>query len=484
MDEVLLHRAEADADRIAFAHREERVSFGQLADRADQRARALASDGVGRGDRVAIVLPTGIALVETFWACQLLGAAPCVINPALTADVLSRRVRLIRPRIQVTEGRLPQLAPSGSRAAAGMMSGEEIAFLQLTSGTSGEPRASMIRQRNVMAYLRTCRTNALLGSEDVLVGWVPPWHDLGLIRFVIGPVFLGARCHLVDAAVSTIPEWLETISRERGTYSAAPDFATRLAVRMVKPEDVDLSCLRFLKLGAEPIRATTIDRFERAFGTPGVALPGYGLGEATLAVSEHLPGDGIAVDEHGNVSCGLVNPGLEVQAGRQGAPNEIRVRGATVFAGYLDAPEETEWRLRDGWLHTGDLGYLDDHGRLFVLGRREGMIKRAGAVVAPLELEQAAERVAGVRIAMATAVTDASGEEIVAVAVETDDRLAEAEVSRAVSREIQGSVGFAPERVAVLPRRTMPRTENGKLRHGQLREMLEADPQRRPIASE
>jgi acyl-CoA synthetase (AMP-forming)/AMP-acid ligase II len=275
-----------------------------------------------------------------------------------------------------------------------------------------------------------------------------------------------------------IPEWLATISDVGGTYSAAPDFALRLAVRMVGSARVDLSCLRFMKSGGEPVRKSTVDEFEAHFGIAGVVVPGYGLGEATLGVSEHLPGEEIPVDERGNVSCGPLNPELEVQAGLSlDHPAEIRVRGESVFAGYFQAPEETSRTLRDGWLHTGDTGYLDAQRRLFVLGRREGMIKRAGAVIAPRELEEAAQRVIGIRVAAATSVRDAGADqdETVVVAVEaesSEDRSAE-RIAADVSREIVSALGFAPGRVTILPRRTIPRTENGKIRHGRLRTLLE-----------
>jgi acyl-CoA synthetase (AMP-forming)/AMP-acid ligase II len=246
---------------------------------------------------------------------------------------------------------------------------------------------------------------------------------------------------------------------------------------MVDPATVDLSSLRILKSGGEPVRWPTIEEFESRFNLSGKMMPGYGLGETTLGVTEVLPGEHIPVDERGNVSCGLPNPGLELRGGTDvDHPEEIRVRGAHVFAGYFDAPEETSQTLRDGWLHTGDSGYLDAQGRLFVLGRREGMIKRAGSVLAPRELEEAAERVTGIRLAGASAARYRDDDrDAVVVAVEADisaTRSAE-QIAADVSREIVGALGFAPDRVSVLPRRSIPRTENGKIRHAKLRTLLE-----------
>ncbi len=475
LTDVLPHWADAAPDRVAFVHREDELTFAELAERATARANALRSAGVQLGDRIALVMSPGLRFVETFWAAQLLGAVPCAFNPYVPEPTLAARIERIRPTLVVTDETAGKMVPSGNGLTAPEISPDDLAFLQLTSGTSGAPRASMILQRNIMAYEQAWQKYAR--PDDVMVGWVPPWHDLGLVLFVIRPVYLGIRCHLVDPAVRTIPEWLATVSQARGSFSAAPDFAFRLAVRMVAPETVDLSSLRFMASGGEPVRWPSIAAFEQHFGLPGAIRPGYGLGEATLGVTSHIPGEELSVDERGNVSCGRPIGGLEVKAGSSvHEPDEILVRGETVFPGYFESPEETARVLRDGWLHTGDSGYLDREGRLFVLGRRAGMIKRAGALIPPTELEEAALRASGVRVAGATSVRDLGSEqEVIAVAVEADvsEQRSADQIAADVSREIVAALGFAPGHIRVLPRRAIPRTENGKIRHGRLRELLE-----------
>jgi fatty-acyl-CoA synthase len=353
----------------------------------------------------------------------------------------------------------------------------DVAYLQPTSGTSGSPRLAMIRHRNVLASLRAAtRAAGRVERDDVLVSWVPPWHDLGLVRFVIGAVYYGAECHIVEPAIRTIPEWLRTISRQGGTISGAPDFCYRLAARLVDPREIDLSSLRCTTNGGEPVRRSSVEQFEARFGADGVVVPAYGLAEATLGVTSHPWGEELVVDERGNVSCGAALPGLEVRAGSHvDAPGEILVRGEAVFAGYADADDETRNVLRDGWLHTGDSGYLDSGGRLFVLGRRTGMIKRAGSTVAPRELEEAAQQAEGVRVAAAVSVMAAPTEdETITVVVEADvDGAASREALAAeVSRAIAGSAGFVPGLVTVVAPRTIPRTANGKIRHDRLRDAL------------
>ena len=227
----------------------------------------------------------------------------------------------------------------------------------------------MVTQRNVLAYQAASHAAYGISSADVLVSWVPPWHDLGLVHYVVRPVYSAIPCHIVEPAVRTIPRWFDTISRVGGTMTGAPDFALRMATRLVDPARVDLRSLRTLTNGGEPVRSSTIAAFEERFGVPGVVMPGYGLAEATLGVATRRLSEPVRVDDRGNVACGPAFPGLELRAGASAdAPAEILVRGDTVFAGYLDDPEGTAEVLRGGWLHTGDVGYLDEEARLYVLG--------------------------------------------------------------------------------------------------------------------
>jgi fatty-acyl-CoA synthase len=334
----------------------------------------------------------------------------------------------------------------------------------------------MVRHRNVLASMWADAAGGHIRRDDVLVNWVPPWHDMGLVRFVISCVYSGAACHIVQPAVRTIPAWLEAVGRVGGTATAAPDFVYRLAARMVDPASVDLSSLRYFANGGEPPRSSTIEQFEERFGVPGLILPGYGLAEATLGVTTNTLSDEIVVDAHGNVSNGRPFPGVEVRIDSDASgPGEILVRGDIVFAGYFDSIDETHRSLRDGWLHTGDTGYLDDAGRLFVLGRTRAMIKRAGAVIASRELEEAAQEVDDVRVAAAVSLPPESGvSDAIVVVVETGRQSTRPPevVAGEVSQAIVASSGFAPTRVIVAPPATIPRTANGKLRHNRLREML------------
>ncbi|HEX8251534.1 MAG TPA: class I adenylate-forming enzyme family protein [Thermoanaerobaculia bacterium] len=470
--ELLAVRAANHPDKIAFAMRGATVTYRELWNDAGLLARGLAARGVRPRDRVALILPAGLEFVRLFWAIQRLGATSVAFNPFVPEETATKRAERVKPKLIVRGGQaitpVPSVDEDEDEGQAGLpdLHSEDLAFLQPTSGTTGESRAVMIAHRNLFAVLAAAAEALQIAANDVLVAWVPPWHDLGLVRFIIGTVYAGATCHIVEPAVRTIPEWLETVSKVRGTISGAPDFAIRLAARLVDPATVDLSSLRYITNGGEAVRLSTIEAFERRFNVPGIVLPGYGLAEATLGVTAMRPGERVRTDDRGNVSCGRTMPGVEVRIGEDG---ELLVRGDGVFAGYFEAEEATRASIVDGWLHTGDTAHVDADGHVYILGRKRAMLKRGGAVLAPRELEEAAQEVRGVKIACAVGIASDSTEQLV-VAIESD--LDPAPLALEVSRSIHRALGFAPDRVIVLAPRSIPRTYNGKLRHDALRQAL------------
>ncbi|HEX3583132.1 MAG TPA: AMP-binding protein [Thermoanaerobaculia bacterium] len=460
----LERRARDRADHLAFAFQKDSLTYGQLLEDAERIARQLLGEGVGAGDRVALHLPAGLDLVRLFYALQRIRAIPCIFDPHVPAATTAARIARIRPRKVLNE--LPR-GGATSTLPKFVERPEGIAFLQLTSGTSGEPLAAMITQENLNASLLSSRELIDPSADDILAGWVPPWHDLGLLRFVLAPVFFGVPCHLIPPAVKTIPEWFETISRVKGTITGAPDFAWRLAMRLVDPATVDLRSLRFATNGGEPVRSSTIAAFEARFATPGVLRPGYGLAEATLGVAAVRDGEALRVDERGNVSCGKPMKHVEVRID----DGEILVKSPAVFAGYFDAASATEQALRGGWLHTGDVGSLDGDGNLYVLGRRRAMIKRGGAMLAPREIEEAVQLLPNVRVAAAVGVASELTEKIVVV-VEVKEDVPSME--KLVAATVERTIGIAPDEVVVQKRGSIPRTSNGKIRHAVLRDQLAA----------
>lgn len=499
---ALLARARERPDALAFACGAERLTNGRLLFEAAGLAAGLAARGLTLRDRVALVLPAGLDFVRGFAAVCLSGAVPFAISPALSPAVAMSRAARGRPRLVLApaavrdelartgDGRLEVVAiealarPAASPPAPPGVEPEDPAILQLTSGTTGEPRFAVLSHRALAAWRRQASGPLLPTPDDVLAGWVPPWHVMGLMRFVWLPVVCGGEVHLVAPSVRTLGSWMETAARVRATFTAASDFALRMAVRIVGRQALDLRSLRWVATGGEPVRATTIRDFEARFDLPGIVRPAYGLAEATLAVTGVRPGEPLAVDAAGHVSCGRPLPGTELRIVDEhgaGSPpgqlGEIHIRTAALFSGYFDeASGDSRWP-GGGWLATGDWGHLGPDGELYVLGRRRTLLKHGGATFAPRELEEAAERCAGISAAAAiTLARPGSDDGVLAIVAEVTslESREPQERARELALAVRGEIGILPGEVILLRPGTLPRTESGKLRHAELARRIAA----------
>lgn len=504
---ALKQRGREAPDALAFACGGERLTYGELLHDSSRLAAGLVAAGLAPRDRVALVLPAGLEFVRGFAAVTLAGAVPFAIPPEISPTLAMSRAARGRPALALTsaaarerlaaaarDGAFPVLAleglgrpPSPGVAPPPLpaIGPEDPAVLQLTSGTTGEPRFAVLSHRALSTWRQQAAGPFLAGPGDILAGWVPPWHVMGLLRFVVFPVICGVETHLVPPAVRTLGSWLETTARVRATFTAASDFALRTAVRLVGRQTLDLGALRCVVTGGEAVRASSILAFEARFGLAGIVRPAYGLAEAMLAVTCARPGEPLATDPAGNVSCGRPLPGVAVrivdERGAEsgpGEPGEIRVRSASLFSGYFDdAPGDTRI-LEDGWLATGDWGRLGPGGDLFVLGRRRNLLKHGGATIAPRELEEAAESVDGVAAAAALALGRPERGDpkasVLVVVVEASRPIGARpdDLARDVAAAIRRAMGLLPGEVLVVEPGTLPRTDNGKLRHAELRQAL------------
>jgi fatty-acyl-CoA synthase len=338
-----------------------------------------------------------------------------------------------------------------------------------------------------------------------MVSWLPLFHDMGMVGFLTLPMCRGIELVTVTPAdfLAKPLLWAELISKYSGTVTAAPNFAYALAARVLgRATDLDLSSLRFALNGAEPIDAHTAEAFLRAgapFGLPATAVVcAYGMAEATLGVSMHAWGTPLEVDTiaaealendrraepvaPGSDTASAARsfpvlgpplPGIECVAvgedGRHLGNREVgvlHIRGTSVTALYLtvDGPRPT--RGVDGWLDTGDLGYLVD-GRVVVCGRVKDVIIMGGRNIYPTDIERVAEQVPGVRAGNAVAVRWLEGpRESFAVAVESReaaDAQAVTRISSAVRSAVTAAMGVRPAVVTVLPVGSLPKTPSGKL---------------------
>lgn len=503
MTEALAARAADGADRLAFSIEGEAMTFGQLYDDAQWLARRLAAVGVTRRSRCAIILPTCLDLVRSVYAAQLLGAIPVVIDPGLTRVAHDLRLGLIDPSVVITTDQIGSQvrgAVAGTRAPTvvtrsmfGSMAAvrgpvgiapepEDIAYLQFTSGTSGDPRPSAMSYRALISALKAMEERYDLTAHDVQANWIPLHYTSGLVRHVFGTVSAGCPSYLIKPEATGIAKWLNLIARVRATVTVSPDFAFRLAARLVSASEVDLRSLRIATNGGEAVRASTIRTFEGHFGLTRVVQPAYGLSEAVAAVASTCPGDELDTDDLGHVSCGRAIAGVELrvvdECGAEcaaGVEGQIQFRGDTLFSGYFGDEPGTRDVMRDGWCQPGDLGVLDGVGRLYVRSRVRAMIKRAGAGISPREIEEPVERLEGVHRAAAIGINLAGGstEDIVVVVEVLDEHSpGAAGLASEVQRVAVAAVGVMPASVLIVPATAIPRTATGKVRLAELQALV------------
>jgi fatty-acyl-CoA synthase len=514
---------------------ETRVSFATLEADAARAASALREHGVERGDRVCILGPTNAALVSTLFGTWAAGAVPVVLSlprrssdlDAFVQDVIARTDKADASLLAVSQ-QLLELAPPIDVAATIVPIEElatdrgtalepveidpsHLAYLQFTSGTTASSRAVALTHRHLLANMRAAGEMAGMDpSTDVFVSWLPLFHDMGLIGMLLGSVIFGADLVLIptEEFLGRPGVWVDAMSRYRGTITASPNFGYGLAARdlSTKPRDLDLSSWRIAANGAEPIDVQTCERFGQvasAYGFDRNAMaPMFGLAEATLAVSlartdepvlvEWVNRDALETEERvvpatpgsdgarALVACGHPIPGHDIAIkDRDGATlpsgrvGEICFRGPSVMQGYWRDPEATREAIRDGWLHTGDLGFVGEHG-LVVCGRKKDMIILGGRNLYPEDYEFFTEQVPGVRRGNVIAFALHDIERMVVVA-ETTALPEEADkIARAALDLLRKSLPRGPEEVVLVSPGTLPKTSSGKRQRGTCREQYRA----------
>ena len=517
---TLAERAQDAPGRLAFEVDGEGIGYRQLAGRASRVASALVKAGVAPGDHCAVALPTSLDFITLFYALSWMGAVPVAISPELQAREMAARLACAgcKALFSVTAvlENVANLPDAGSKAAsvalldAGTLrkhatrsphplhrgSADETAYLQFTSGTTGEARAAVILNRNLQASLESATSLLAFGPSDVFAGTIPLHHNFGLVRFVWAPVHAGASCHLATSSAGGVFLWLALMTHNKATTTAGPDFLYRAAARRGDPTLANLRALRVASNGGEAVHLDTIEAFERHFGVLGTVRPGYGLTEATLGVCTMAPGLPLRSLDDGTVSCGRPMPGVEVRVAnedgvelRRGTRGALLVRGPSVFAGYLGDPEGTRDVLRDGWLWTGDEAAMDADGFVYVTGRQRALIKRAGSPVLPASIERAVDQLIDVERSAAVGVPDraAGTERIVVLAEVRDPALASrAAAAKAVARSIaaaaQAASGHQPGEIILVSPGTLPRTGSGKIKHAELRGIVERGEVERRLA--
>jgi acyl-CoA synthetase (AMP-forming)/AMP-acid ligase II len=506
LTELLGQRAAADPDKPYFTLFDTPVPYGQVWRESERYAAGLRRFGIERGDKVCLIYPTCAEFFYTFFGAIRLGAIPVPLYPTLGVEGTATIFRDSEAKVVVTIGWFRKgveesaaaatnirhvLEPSdleveAPRAALPTARPEDVAFIQYTSGSTGHPRGVVLSHDNVCQTVEFMAEAAQLGREDIVVSWLPLYHDMGLIGCAFTPPTTGAALHLLPPDLKSPRVWLELITRVRATFTVSPDFGYRNCVRNIPDmTGIDLSSLKQALSGAEPVRTSTIAAFEEKFGLHNVITPCYGLAEATLAVAIWPRATPLRLDASGKfLSVGQPCRGVSVRIVQDervadtGVEGEICVQSPGVMQGYYNNPEATRRVLsRDGWLRTGDLGFLDSEGFLFVTGRVKDLIILGGQNVIPADVEEVVDHVPGVRYSAAVGIDSArTGTQRLHVVAEVRGDGGDREALSALVREIVHRVyharGQRPAKVLLVRPSTIPKTSSGKIQRARLAEMI------------
>jgi fatty-acyl-CoA synthase len=530
--------------------REQTLSYADVWDQALRRAQLLREHGIRKGDRILLTLPEPDDFVLTFFAAMVSGAVPVPLYPPQTLARLdtylanlSRVVEVSGAKLLVTGNRplspdnaapdaaralfaLPTLraeeialAPPSAGEAPVRVDEDDLAFLQFTSGSTSAPKGVMVSHGNLAANALAIMFDGLSSDKDrdKGVSWLPLYHDMGLIGFVIAPIFAEVPVVLLPTTsfVRRPSSWLDAVHRHRGTITFAPNFAFALAAQGISARQMegwDLSCIRALGCGAEPIDAATVRAFVDKFAAVGLSrtaiLPSYGLAEATLAVTfasldeplttdrvdpQALLGGRAQAASNGQsvemVSCGRPFPGHQVhivdEQGRalhERQVGEVVVEGPSVASGYFGDEVTSRIAFRGGRLFTGDLGYFAE-GRLYVCGRSKDLIILRGRNYYPQDIEKIISEIEGVRTSQVAVFTCDPAPEtgrglgeprLVAVAEVSKAEFAQETMRRTIVGAVHEQMGLRLDEVHFLRRGGLPKTSSGKVRRRETRARLEA----------
>lgn len=517
-------------------------SFERLREEAMRRAAHLRSHGLKKGDRVAMVVPDGEDFVPTFLGAVWAGIVPVPLYPPLSLgkldsyiDTLIAILTKAKPTHLITNekvqtilwggvAKVPSIkgvitteelkgpAPEGVSTDKADVTDDDLCFLQFTSGSTSTPKGVAVTHANLRANAWAIMRDGLQTDTDVDhgVSWLPLYHDMGLIGFVISPMFHRVSVTFIPTMtfVRNATIWLRTISRVKGTITFAPNFAYALAVKRAKPEQIaslDLSSMRHFGCGAEPINPVTMRAFVETFAPsglkPSMMLPCYGMAEATLAISfigvedslttDVIDGDAYQTERKAKpasaellkngtaqefVNCGKSFAKHEVgafdDAGKRlpdRSIGELWVRGPSVAKGYYEDTEATERTFGNGWLKTGDYGYLVD-GNVFITGRKKDLIIINGRNYDPQRLEWIVDDLPEVRKGSTVAFSrPGSGSEELVIAIESRaaDKQALIEL---VKQKINENMQLTPADVFIAPVGSLPKTSSGKLQRAKTRQ--------------
>lgn len=545
--EVIDWHVRRQPDRIQVIHLSERseqpITCRDLAEAAERVAAGLQHRGLEAGQSVAIMLPTCPEYFPVYVGILLAGGIPVPIYPPARLAQVEEHVRrhvgilcnaqavllvtipearavawLLRVHVPslgkvVSAQELLQSRESLSRVP---VAAQDVAFIQYTSGSTGDPKGVVLTHANLLANIRAMGQAIGFRPDDVFVSWLPLYHDMGLIGAWLGTLYFGIPLVVMSplAFLARPVRWLQAVHAYRGTLSAAPNFAYELCVKKIDDEELvglDLSSWRLAFNGAETVLPETLTRFGRRFAQYGfrseALTPVYGLAECSVGLAFPPSGRGPLVDRVEResltrtgsavpaapdnavplcfVSCGRPLPDHELRivdaSGHElGERQEGRLefRGPSATRGYFNSPQATSRLFRRGWLDSGDRGYIAG-GEVFLTGRVKDIVIRGGRNIYPHEVEEAVGEIPGVRkgcVVVFGSPDPASGTERLLVLAETRERgqRERHHLREAINSVVVEVLGEPADQVVLAPPRTILKTSSGKLRRAATRALFES----------
>lgn len=518
------------------------ITYAELKQGAVKLATGLQHFGIQPGDSVSIMLPTSKEYFLSFFGILLAGGIPVPIYPPVRKAQLEDHLRRQRGildnclatiiitvpeakplaqllRAQVKTLRLvttpDDLLHSSGEYRAPVITPDTMAFLQYTSGSTGNPKGVVLTHANLVANIRVDGEAIDARGSDTFVSWLPLYHDMGLIGAWLGSLYFSLRLVVMSPLdfLTRPKRWLWAIHQYRGTISAAPNFAFEFCLRRIEDkelEGLDLSSWRVAFNGAEPVSPDTLTRFCDRFGKYGfrseAVVPVYGLAECSVGLAFSPLNRGLLVDRilrEPFMASGIATPASEsdsdieefVACGQPLRGHEIRIvdssgrelperqqgrlqfRGPSATSGYYRNPEATRELFDGDWLNTDDLAYIA-HGDIYITGRVKDMVIRAGRNIHPHELEEAVGNLEQVRKGCVAAFggrDQTSGTERLVVLAETreSEEHRRAELRRQINQVTTIITGSPPDDIVLAPPGTVLKTSSGKIRRTSCRQMYE-----------
>jgi acyl-CoA synthetase (AMP-forming)/AMP-acid ligase II len=508
------------------------LSFPSLLEASLSILSGMQKRGLKKGDRVILSIEQSREIIPVLWGCFLGGIVPALLQPPVSFTDLNPAAekaekvfeQLGHPHVILSgehahgwkSGKIEQ----GKLIDATTLSGDfrdaiqyrpdpgDLALIQYSSGSTGEPKGVMLTHANLLANISDIIRGIALGPDDVAVNWMPLYHDMGLIGFHLTPVIVGVNQFFIDPPdfVKNPFLWLDTMSHERCTITACPNFGQAIVNRSLGRRSAhtwDLSSVRILFNGAEPISVTIMQRFLEnlaPFGLPPVAMfPAYGLAEATLAVTfpdRLAETEVVAFDRHSLITEGhalpvtgngenaihlvnlgkplphaeliiVDNDGNELPDGRVG---NVWVRGDGITRGYYANPLMTAAAFDGSWLKTGDLGFTI-HNDLFITGRTKDIIFINGVNYYAHDLEHIAQHMEDQttgRLVIAGMFDEKEGRDRLLIFIVGSDNDTTREQCRQIRLHFNKLIGLTPETFIPVRSNDIPRTSSGKIQRYKL----------------